>query len=241
MDPLFWRCSCPPLYCLQLPRRLGNASLCTLPPRPIPTAPPTWLCRPAPRTSPGSSHLLLAFFQHLVTSGHPLPGTSPCPYPLLCLVSPSVLLHWRGTLTSPTPQAWAESLTLSVRCCHFGKPSNQVKGDYEGPFGLRAVKTTHLFPGRLFNVFHELDPKDKNVTFLMVLLNLTLWYWNHYFIVNSHCNRSDCIPSVWQRLTPILAHFYPNTLLAGVCNFSGPVTTEWSDNLIRKVEMKFEW
>lgn len=127
MDPLFWRCSCPTAdTVLQLPRRLGNASLCPIPPRPIPAAPHLASADLPPQTSPGSSHLLLAFFQHLVTSGHPhawhislsrpssLFGQPFCASPLK-----------RDSDFSPTPQALGKSLTLSGPL--FATLGNQIK------------------------------------------------------------------------------------------------------------------
>ena len=50
---------------------------------------------------------------------------------------------------SPTPQALGKSLTLSgPLLANLG--NQKVKGDYEVPFGLRAIKLHTLFPGRLF-------------------------------------------------------------------------------------------
>ena len=153
MDPLFWRYSCPTAdTVLQLPRRLGNASLCPLPSRPIPAAPHLASADLPPRpvlALPTCYWHSSSIWSHQAT---PMPGPSPCLDPLVCLVSPSVLLHRRGTLTSPPhPRPWAShSHSLDLCLPIWETRSNQVKGDYEVPFGLRAVKLHTLFPGRLF-------------------------------------------------------------------------------------------
>ena len=144
---------------------------------------------------------------------------------------------------SPTPQALSKSLTLSGPL--FANLGNQIKPSQRwlrGPFWFKSHQTTHPVPRQTFLMYFKYYiQRTKRL--------LSSWCcWTQLCDTQITASLSAAIVTDLT-VFPLcdrrgrLAHFgpfYPNTLLAGACNFSGPVTTEWSDNLIRKVEMKFE-